>query len=258
MNNELLFLGTGASAGVPVIGCRCKVCTSTSACNKRLRPSLLIKAEGKTFIIDVGPDFREQALKYKIEHLDGVLLTHSHYDHIGGIDDLRAYYFLQKKRMPCLLSQETFDELKVRYYYMMKPMKDGHGISAQLDFFVLEKEDGEVEFEGVKWQYMSYIQADMKVTGFRLGSMAYVSDIRKYEEGLFHSLKGVDLLILSALRSEPTHMHFSIEEAVAFSKKVGAKQTWLTHISHDLDHEEVSQKLPHNVRLSYDGLQISF
>lgn len=258
MSRKLIFLGTGGSAGVPLIGCHCKVCTSTSTYNKRLRPSLLIKDHEKSFLIDVGPDFREQALRYKIERLDGVLITHPHFDHIAGIDDLRVYYFLQKKRMPCLLSKETFEELKIRYHYMMRPMKDGHGISAQIDFSVLEGDSGDVTFEGLTWHYMSYIQADMKVTGFRLGNMAYVSDIRKYEETIFHSLKGVDLLILSALRDEPTKMHFGIQEALAFANKVGAKKTWLTHISHEIDHEEVSQKLPENVGLSYDGLQLSF
>lgn len=258
MRGELLFLGTGGSAGVPMIGCHCKVCLSTSARNKRLRTSALVQIEGKNFLIDAGPDFRMQALTHKIERLEGVLLTHTHYDHIGGIDDLRSYYFLQKEKLPCLLSQETFDEIKVCYHYLLKPLKDGHTICAQLDFFVLEKDFGEITFGGLKWKYVSYHQADMKVTGFCLGNLSYISDIRVYPEMLVPALQGTEILVLSALREAPTQMHFGLDEAIEFSKRVGAKETWITHISHDLDYEEISQKLPRNVHLSYDGLKIPF
>lgn len=256
--NSALFLGSGSSAGVPVIGCDCEVCTSSSPSNKRLRPSLLITTKGKNFLIDVGPDFRTQALTHKITHLDGVLLTHTHYDHVGGIDDLRVFYFAHEKRMPCLLSKETFEEIKIRCHYLLRPLKDGHAVSAQLDFFVLEKDFGTVQFEGVTWDYMSYTQSGMKVTGFRLGKFAYVSDIRTYEENIFDALKGVEILVLSALRQEQSIMHFSVPEAVEFAHKVGAKQTWITHISHGLDHEKTNQTLPPHVRLSHDGLKISW
>jgi phosphoribosyl 1,2-cyclic phosphate phosphodiesterase len=258
MSGKLLFLGTGGSTGVPVIGCTCKVCRSTSFRNKRSRSSVLIQTQGKNFLIDAGPDFREQALKHKIRKLDGLLLTHTHFDHVAGIDDLRAFYFLNKTRLPCLLSKETFEEIKIRYHYLMRPLKDGHSISAQLDFFVLEHDFGKMRFQGVEWKYMSYTQADMKVTGFRQGKMAYVSDIRAYTNQLLESLEGVETLVLSALRTTPTQMHFSVDEAIEFSKMVGAKKTYLTHISHDLDHEKVNKILPSNVRLSYDGLKISY
>lgn len=255
---ELVFLGTGASAGVPLIGCRCQVCLSTSSFNKRLRPSVLIKAANRTFIIDVGPDFRSQVLLHGVDRLDGVLLTHSHYDHVGGIDDLRAFYFTQHIKLPCLLSQETFDELKMRCYYLMQPLKNGHTICAQLDFHVLKEDFGTIQFGELNWQFMSYFQAKIKVTGFRLGDMAYISDIREYDENLLRALKGVKVLILSALRDLPSHMHLSVEQAIDLAEQIGAKETWLTHISHELDHELTNQKLPQNVRLSYDGLKIVF
>lgn len=258
VKGELLFLGTGGSTGIPVIACQCAVCTSTAQHNKRLRPSVLVKVQGKSFLIDVGPDFRTQALTYKIDQLDGVLLTHTHYDHLGGLDDLRSYFFAQKKRMPCLLSRESFQEIKIRYHYLMRPLKDGHTICAQLDFFELEKDFGEVLFEGVNWKYMSYFQSSTEVTGYRLGSMAYISDIREYSDQLLKSLEGVELLVVSAQRYVPSSLHFSLDEAVDFSQKVGASRTWITHITHDLDHNEANQKLPHNVRLSYDGLQVPF
>ncbi len=258
MTAELTFLGTGASSGVPLIGCHCPVCQSTDPHNKRLRPSALIKVRDKHFIIDVGPDFRTQALTYKIERLDGVLITHTHYDHIGGVDDLRAFFFLQKKRLPCLLSKESFEELKIRLHYLMQPKKDGHSICAQIDFFVLDRDFGQITFEGETWRYMSYFQSGMKVNGLRLGKMAYVSDIREYKEEVFEALKGVEVLVLSALRHGESTMHFNLEEAIQFSEKVAAKKTWITHISHELDHKETNQKLPHNVQLSYDGLKITF
>lgn len=256
MKGELLFLGTGGSAGVPLIGCHCKVCLSTSPYNKRLRPSVLIRAGEKNFLIDAGPDFRQQALTYKIERLDGLLITHTHFDHIGGIDDLRSFYFLQKGKLPCILSKESFNDLSIRCHYLMQPMRDGHTIAAQIAFTVLEGDAGKIHFGGVDFRYVSYQQAQMKVTGYLCGNLAYISDIRSFDESLIHTLKGTEILILSALRETPTLMHFSVEEAIAFSKQVGAKETYLLHLSHDFDHEEMNQKLPHNVRLSYDGLKI--
>lgn len=255
---KFLFLGTGASMGIPVIGCTCKVCTSLVPQNKRLRPSALIEVMGKRFLIDVGPDFREQALKYGISHLEGLLLTHVHFDHIAGIDDLRALYFTHKTKTPCLLSKETLEDLKVRYHYLFKPMAEHTTMSAQIEFVPLDKDFGEVDFRGVKIGYMSYYQGKTKVTGFRVGDFAYVSDIRTYSDEIFHSLKGVHTLVVSALRERPSPVHFTIDEAVEFAQKVGAKKTYFTHIAHELDHLETNKKLPRGIELGYDGLQLSF
>ncbi len=244
--------------GVPAIGCSCEVCTSTLPQNRRLRSSGLLKVGGKTLLIDVGPDFREQALNYKIDHLDGVLITHSHFDHVGGLDDLRVYYFIQKCALPCLLSQETLDDLKLRYHYMMRPLEKGKSISAQIDFQILETDFGHREFQGVPIQYMSYFQTTTKVTGFRVGDFAYVSDIREYTDELLPSLSGLKVLVLSALRHVPTLMHFSLEEAIAFARLVGSEKTYLTHIAHDLEYNTTNAQLPPDVRLSYDGMEIFF
>lgn len=257
MQGKFLFLGTGGSAGVPLIGCTCEVCRSTSKFNKRLRSAGLVRVSNKNIVIDVGPDFRQQALTYQINSLDAVLLTHAHADHIAGIDDLRAYYFLNKKKIPCFLSQETFDEIKVRFHYLLAPLAAGKSISAQLDFQVLRDESGKFDCVGVPVRYFSYSQQNMKVTGFRFGNFAYVSDIREYSEEIFEELKGIDTLVLSALRSSPTSMHFSIEEAIAFSRRTSAKKTYLTHIAHELDHDKTNALLPPEVRMSYDGLEIS-
>ncbi len=258
MQAKFLFLGTGGSLGVPVITCQCKVCTSSSQFNKRYRPSALITFGKKAFVIDVGPDFRDQAIHYNIHHLDGVFLTHTHYDHIGGLDELRVFYFLQKKRLPTLASVETYDELRHRFHYLFKTKQADGSLQSQLDFHILEEDFGKVEFQGLSVEYVTYTQANMKVTGYKLGNLAYISDIRNYSEKVVETIKGVDILILSALRYTPTEVHFSIEEAIDFSKKVGAKKTFLTHIAHELDHDETNQKMPDDIRLAHDGLEIPF
>ncbi len=256
MKASFQFLGTGGSGGVPLIGCSCAVCCSSSPFNKRLRSAGLITVNEKRYVIDVGPDLREQALKYHIDRLDGVLITHAHADHTAGIDDLRAFYFISDKKVPCLVSQETFDEIKQRFPYLFKSLSSGGSISAQLAFQILPQDFGETVFEGLRIQYLSYFQMGMKVVGFRVGSFAYVSDIRTYSDQVFDSLKDVEILVLSALRYVPTPMHFSIEEAIAFSRRVGAKTTYFTHIAHDIDHEKTQSTLPEGFYLSYDGLKI--
>ena len=255
MNSTFLFLGTGASAGVPAIGCRCAVCTSESPKNQRLRSSGLLKIGGKQFLIDVGPDFRQQALRASVERLDGLLLTHTHYDHVAGIDELRIFNFRMKRPMPCLLSKETLADLERRYYYLFEPNTEGATMSAQIKAHLIEEEFGAVEFEGVSFGVLTYLQSGMKVNGFRCGDFAYVSDIRTFDEKqVFEALQGVKKLVLSALRRDPSPVQFNVDEAVAFAKRVGA-ETWLTHLSHSIDEGE---RLPDGIHLGYDGLEIKF
>lgn len=255
---KLLFLGTGGSAGVPIITCQCSVCKSTSPFNKRYRPSALISFGKKKFIIDVGPDFRDQALHYQVNHLDGVLLTHTHYDHIGGLDELRVFYFKHNIRLPTLASIETYDELKHRFHYLFKTRQSDGTLQSQLDFRILEDDFGKMDFEGISLEYVSYEQANMKVTGYKFGDLAYICDIREYTSRVVDALQGIETLILSALRYTPSEVHFSIDEAVDFARRVGAKRTFFTHIAHDLDHDETNRKLPGDIRLAHDGLEISF
>ncbi len=258
MNGTFLFLGTGGSAGVPVIGCSCAVCRSTSSYNHRLRPSGLLKIDGKTLLIDVGPDFRTQALKYGIDHLDGLILTHTHYDHIAGIDDLRTFYLKTRKKLPCLLSRMSLDDLEKRYYYLFHPIGTVPTLSAQLEIHLLPHAQGEGEFLGIKIGYITYKQGGCQVNGFRFGNFAYITDIREFENSIFESLVGVKTLVISALREESSPLHLSLQEAIDFVKKVGARRTWITHISHSLDHESTNRKLPKSIQLGYDGLELEF
>ncbi len=258
MHGKFIFLGTGASAGVPVIGCKCAVCSSASPFNKRLRQAGLIQIEKRVLLVDVGPDFREQALKNQVDRLDGVLLTHTHYDHIAGIDELRIFYLLQKQSLPLLLSKESFEDLKRRYYYLMEARGENASLTAQLDLRVLPEDAGQVDFLGVKISYFSYFQGSMKVTGYRIGDFAYVSDIRDYDEKIFDWLSGVRTLVISALREGPARLMFSIDEALAFSKRVGAEETRITHMNHEVDYATVNPKLPSGMLLAYDGLEIEF
>lgn len=258
MEATFVMLGSGASTGIPIIGCDCETCTSNNPKNIRMRPSALLKLQNKTLLIDVGPDFRQQALKHQIYSIDGLLLTHVHFDHIAGIDELRTYYFRTKKPLPCLLSAESLDELKLRYHYLFQPIGKVTTMSAQLEFQMLEEESGNVDFEDTSIDYCSYFQGPMKVTGYRIGNLSYISDIREYEEGIFDILKGTETLILSALREDVSPVHFNIEEAIEFAQKVGAKQTFFTHIAHSIEHEKVEKRLPKGIHLGYDGLTLTF
>lgn len=255
---HFLFLGTGGSMGIPVIGCHCKVCQSDSPCNQRLRPSGLVTIGNKKLLIDCGPDFRLQALKYHIDKIDGLLLTHSHHDHVAGIDELRIYYLRSKQPIPCLLSKETSDEIRSRYSYIFEDMATQEKLTARLDLQIFEDSFGVISFQGIKVGYVLYEQGGMQVSGYRLGNFAYISDIKHYPETIFDHLKGVKTLVVSALRFDPSLMHFNITDAIAFANRVGAHQTWLTHISHELDHEEANAFLPSNIRMAYDGLEFNF
>ncbi len=254
--DHMLFLGTGGSMGVPVMGCSCPVCVSKDPCNKRFRPSVLLHIKGKNIVIDAGPDIRDQVLQYGINRLDGLILTHIHYDHIGGIDELRAFNFIQKEAIPCLSSKETKEDLERTKSHIFSFHEETKK-PTKLSFQLLEEEEGETVFLGVKIRYTSFFQKEVKVNGFRVNNMAYISDIKTYKPSIFAFLQGVDTLVLSVLREGSSPSHLSLEEGIAFSKKVGAKNTYFTHIAHEIDHEKTSRKLPHGIEIAYDGLELA-
>jgi phosphoribosyl 1,2-cyclic phosphate phosphodiesterase len=251
MGNSALFIGSGSSLGVPVIGCHCAICTSQDPKNNRTRSSLILDWEGKRFLIDSGPDLRLQALKNGISHLDGVILTHAHHDHTAGLDDLRLMPIKNKQDLPCLMSKETAEEIRFRFHYLLKS-KEAHKIQLEL----LPHDKGMATFAGISFRYFTYMQQEMKVQGFRFGSFAYVTDIKTYTDQIFEELKGVETLVLSALRFTPSPMHFSVDDAIDFIGKVSPTRAYLTHIAHELDHEKTNAYLPPNIQLAFDGLKI--
>lgn len=258
MKKKLLFLGTGSSSGIPMIGCHCAVCKSNSPYNKRLRPSILLQYGEKNILVDPGPDFRNQALKYNIEHLSATIITHVHYDHIGGLDDLRIFYFIEKKPIHCMLSKASYDEIKLRYFYQFLEPKEHNSKTVKFEYLILPHDRGEIDFHGMHVKYMTYFQGDMPVLGLRVDSLAYVTDIRQYPDTIFEDLKGIETLIVSGLRFSSSPVHFSIEESIIFAEKVGAKRVYFNHIDHELDHESTNAKLPAWAKLSYDGQIIEF
>lgn len=242
--------------GIPVIGCKCPVCTSDCSYNKRLRPSALVMINGKRILIDCGPDFKEQALRYDLDSLDGIIVTHAHHDHTAGFDELRIYSLRNHQPIPCLLSPETLGDLKRRFYYIFDENNPYSSLTAKFQIQLLEGARADILFLGVPISYFSYKQGGMLVNGFRFGDLAYVSDIRDYPETIFEDLKGVKTLVISALRYASTPLHFGVDESIEFSQRVGAQQTWLMHIAHDLDHDKTNAYLPANIRMAYDGLII--
>lgn len=255
MKGSLLFLGTGGSVGVPMVGCQCAVCKSDSPFNRRLRSSALIQLDHRQYLIDAGPDFREQALRHGISKLDGVLLTHAHHDHTAGFDDLRPIFYRMETPLSILLSNETAAEVQTRFSYMFDQNELGRRNPLKLQ--LLPGQAGDLEFEGLPLHYLSFEQAGMKVNGYRVGNLAYLSDIRHYNTSIFDRLKGLKHLIVSALRYTPSS-HFSVDEAIDFAAQVKAEKTWLTHLSHELDYLSTNAYLPPHIRLAYDGLSLEF
>ncbi len=261
-NGSLLLLGTGASAGIPVMGCSCAVCLSTDEKNKRSRASAFIRYKHRAVLIDAGPDIRQQSLKFGIKHVDGLILTHTHYDHIGGLEELRAFTFSQKAPIPCLLSEISLTHIKKLFYYLFEEHSVDKTVPAKFVFQQFNDKRGVVNFCDIPIHYFTYSQPHMEVTGYRLGDLAYITDIKDYPENIFEDLKDLNTLIISALRHTYTKLQFSVDEAVAFAKKVGAKTTYLIHMSHELEHtnleKHLEKYLPLSIKPGFDGLEIAF
>ena len=252
---KINFLGTGTSQGVPVIGCDCPVCRSVDFRDKRLRSSLHIETDGISFVIDTGPDFRQQALRAPIRQLDAVLYTHAHKDHTAGMDEIRSFNFLQKKDMPIYGQAEVIDQLKREFAYVFAEHKYP-GVPSVL---VNTIDKSPFSIEGVNITPIEVMHYRLPVLGFRVGDLTYITDAKTINDEEKEKIKGSEVLILNALQKQPHISHLTLEEAIALAEEIGARHTYFTHISHRLGlHKEVDAELPDGMNLAYDGLKIEF
>ena len=251
---KITFLGTGTSQGVPVIGCDCEVCRSLDYRDKRLRSSVHIQTKNQSIVIDTGPDFRQQMLSERINHLDAVLFTHAHKDHIAGLDDVRAYNYIQKSDMPLYGRTEALKQIKVEFYYAFE--KDKYPGIPQLR---LQEINEDVFFiNELEIMPLPVMHMNLPVLGFRIGNFSYITDANFISEATYEKLKGTEVLVLNALQKEKHVSHFNLEDSLNEVKKIKATKTYFTHISHKLGkHKTIEKELPESVALSYDGLSIT-
>jgi phosphoribosyl 1,2-cyclic phosphate phosphodiesterase len=264
MEGLLTFLGTGTSMGVPTLGCDCEVCTSADPHDRRLRPSVLLRwnevvpggARERIVVIDTGPDFREQALRAGLIHVDAVFYTHAHADHILGLDDLRPLSFLSFREsgpIPLYASAETTATLERVFDYTFSPDAT-YPNRARVELKPLAESNPVHDVEFVRVPIM---HGHMKISGFRFGGVAYLTDVSSIPEASFALLEGLDHLVVSALRHKPHPTHATVEQAVGWARRIGARHTWFTHIAHELGHEKTNRALPTGMALAYDGLTLS-
>jgi phosphoribosyl 1,2-cyclic phosphate phosphodiesterase len=251
---KVTFLGTGTSQGVPVIGCKCRVCKSLDYRDKRLRTSIHIEAKDTSLVIDTGPDFRMQMLRSGITKLDAVLFTHEHKDHTAGLDDIRPYNFLQQKDMPVFGKKQVIDQLKREYSYIFSDKK----YPGVPQVACVEIDENPFHIEGLAITPLPVLHYKLPVLGFRIGDFSYITDANHIPESTLALLEGSEILVLNALQKEAHISHFTLDQAIDQALKIGAKKTYFTHISHRLgNHQEVENELPEGIFLAYDGMELS-
>ena len=251
---RLTFLGTGTSQGVPMIGCGCEVCSSTDPRDKRLRSSVLVEHEGQSILIDAGPDFRQQMLRAGVSHLDAILLTHNHKDHTGGLDDIRAFNYLEKKASEIYCEKYVEDSLRMEYSYAFEEKR--YPGAPEWNVHIID--DKPFHINGVEITPIRGRHFKLPVLGYRFGDIAYCTDMNHIPEEEFEKLKGLEHFVINCVRRGRHISHFSLEDAIETARKVRARHTWLTHLSHQLPcYEELIEELPDNILPAYDGLILS-
>ena len=250
---RLTFLGTGTSQGVPMIGCTCEVCTSQAPEDKRLRSSVFVEHEGLKVLIDAGPDFRYQMLRERICSVDAILLTHNHKDHTGGLDDIRAFNYHEKKAAQIYCEKYVEDSLRMEYSYAFAKNK----YPGAPEWVVHIIDNKPFQINGTDIVPIRGMHYKLPVLGYRFGNIAYCTDMNNIPEMEFSKLQGLEHFVINTVRRGHHISHFSLEEALEVASKVGAKHTWLTHLSHQLPcHKDLAAELPDGVKPAYDGLTI--
>lgn len=249
---KVTFLGTGTSQGVPVIGCTCEVCRSLDYRDKRLRSSIHLLVNGQSIVVDTGPDFRQQMLRENVNRLDAVLFTHAHRDHTAGLDDVRAYNFMQHINMPVYGTAATLHQLQSDFAYIFG-LTDYPGLPRINLREIINEEDFSIH--GITITPLPVMHLHMPVLGFRIGNFSYITDANHIPETTLEKLKGTQILVINALQREHHISHFNLTEAIEMVRRINPAKAYFTHISHRLGlHTTIDKELPSNISLAYDGL----
>ena len=251
-----VLLGTGTSTGVPSVGCDCATCTSNDARDQRLRTSLLIQSETTTVVIDTSADFRRQMLNHKVMHIDGIVYTHHHYDHISGFDDTRPYHFYSRTGpLKCYALKQTYHHIQQTFPYAFGAAEQLGGGLPSADFTIIDDEPfsiGDMQIIPIPLTH-----GKIRGNGYRIGNFAYCTDTNHIPDSSYALLEGLDILILDALRYHEHPTHFTIDQASEEAKKIQAKQTYFTHVAHQIKHAECQENLPEGCFLAYDNLEFT-
>ncbi len=251
---EITVLGTGTSQGIPVVACECFVCRSTDPRDKRLRTAVMIQDKETCVVIDAGPDFRQQMLTHQVKKLDAVLITHNHKDHIGGLDDVRAFNWIQKKPMDIYGRESVLDSVKREFPYAFE--EDKYPGAPQINLHTIK--GAPLAINNMQLIPIDALHYQLPVYGFRAGDFSYLTDANKIEPGELDKMRGSRYIIINALRKEKHISHFTLDEAVEILQELQPEKGFITHISHQMGrHRDVQKELPENISLAYDGLKLS-
>jgi phosphoribosyl 1,2-cyclic phosphate phosphodiesterase len=251
---DITILGSGTSTGIPVIGCDCPVCRSTDSRNRRTRCSALLSYAGHNILIDTSTDLRWQALREDIRHVDAVLYTHSHADHLHGVDDLRGFNRRSKTPIPLYGSTRTLERVRDNFNYIFDDIENP-GYVPQLELFPVEES---FALFGQRITPIPLYHGRMQAFGYRCGPLAYLTDCNEIPAASLELLAGLELLVLDGLRFKPHTTHFNISQAVQIANRIGARKTLLTHLSHEVDHPRHNPQLPDGIEFAYDGQRLTF